>query len=352
MMEPDEKGGKLPWGADLALRTRVPLVLGLCLCSAALPVSAEKVEPLPEGGTGGVAVSPCPRSGAGTRVDSLLTVRITDLTPRFLDFYRAATAEEMGPDDRWGLWRERYGFAAVAPTASGLARARRELEENWEHYPDIMDRVRAAASGIDPDPAPLLERVATLLGLDRPLEVEIILFVGTGRSVAFSMATGDRWQVALPVEQEASRREIAASHEFAHAVHARLAGLEGSWHRSVGHLVLGEGLAMHVARALYPGRGDGSYLGASAEWMEAAEDRHRQILEGVLASIDNATPRAADRFTRGPGPAGMDREAYYAGWVLVDHLLSSGWTLDGLARVPRGLIGRVVEQGLNQLTES
>ncbi len=283
--------------------------------------------------------------------DSLLTLRTTDLTSRFLDFYRAARSPGVGPEERWTLWRERYGFAAVPPTAQGMAQARRQLEESWPDYPGLLDRIRQGAAGMRPDPGEILKKVARLLELDRPLEVEVVAFVGTGPSVAFSMALSDRWRVALPVEQEPSRREIAASHEFAHAVHARLAGLEGSWNRNVGQLVLGEGLAMHVARALFPGQPPGAYVGSTAEWMRAAGDRREEILRGVLASVDNATPRAMDRFTRGPGPAGLDREAYYAGWALVDHLLDSGWTLPSLARVPRGFMARVVERGLEEMLE-
>jgi hypothetical protein len=223
------------------------------------------------------------------------------------------------------------------------------LERNWGSYPALLDRIRKGAAGVQPEPEGLLGEVANLLELDRPLNVEVVIFVGTGPSVAFSMALPDRWQVALPVEQEPSRREIAASHEFAHAVHARLAGLEGSWNRNVGQLVLGEGLAMHVAQALFPGQPPGAYVGSTPEWMEEARNHHEELLRGVLASVDNATPRAMDRFTRGPGPAGFDREAYYVGWVLVEHLLSSGWTLPGLARVPRGLMAKVVERGLEEL---
>jgi hypothetical protein len=200
-----------------------------------------------------------------------------------------------------------------------------------------------------PAPEPVLRRVATFLELDRPLDVELMVFVGTRGGGAFSMSMGDKWRVALPVEQEPSAREISASHEFAHAVHARLAGMEGRWIRGVGQLVLGEGIAMKTAAALYPGRPESAYLGGAADWMAQAREKEREILEGVLGSVDNATSRAMERFTLGPGPAGLSREAYYAGWVLVGHLLDSGWTLPGLARVPRGFAARIAEDGLKEV---
>ena len=281
--------------------------------------------------------------------DTLLTVRISDLTPRFLAFYREA--EGADPDRRWALWRERYAFAAVPPSAQGMALARQQLEESWDGYPALLERIRAGAPGVRPAPEPILRAVAGLLELDRPLDVEVVIFVGTRGGGAFSLSWGEGWRVALPVEQEPGDREISASHEFAHAVHARMAGMEGSWTRSIGQLVLGEGLAMHVARALYPGRPTGDYVGGGRGWLEEARAQEREILEGVLGSIDNATPRAMDRFTLGPGPAGLRREGYYVGWVLVGRLLEQGWTLPALARVPRGLLGGLAERAVREMLD-
>lgn len=299
--------------------------------------------------TSGVRGGPSPKVETETAPDSLLTVTVTDLTPRFLEFYRKARGEQADPDRRWALWREGYAFAAVPPTPQGMALAREQLDESWEGYEGEMDRIRAGAAGMEPAPEPILRRVAAFLELDRPLDVEVVVFVGTRGGGAFSMSVGDGWRVALPVEQEPTAREVSASHEFTHAVHARLSGMEGTWVRSVGQLVLGEGLAMRTAAALYPGRPERAYVGGTEAWMEEAREKERDILEGVLGSVDNATSRAMERFTLGPGPAGLRREAYYAGWVLVGHLLESGWTLPGLARVPRGFAARIVEEGLKDM---
>ena len=284
-----------------------------------------------------------------TSPGNLVSIRISDLTPRFLDFYQAVLSEGASGDRRWGLWRERYGFAAVPSSAAGQARARRQLDESWNDYESLLPRIRAGAEGLRPSLEDLLIPVAEILELDRPMEVEVVLFVGTRGGSAFSMGLGDRWQMALPIEEEPRDREITASHEMAHGVHTELAGLKGVWYRSVGQMVLGEGLAMHVAAALHQGREPWEYTGGGEAWFRASEGKRRTILQGVLDSADNATPRALDRLTLGPGPAGLRREAYYAGWALVEHLLDTGWTLPGLARVPRGLMGRVAERGLREL---
>ncbi|MBE3591321.1 MAG: hypothetical protein IMW98_11025 [Firmicutes bacterium] len=104
-------------------------------------------------------------------------LELVDLTPRFLDFYDAARAERAGPERRWQLWQERYGFAAVPPTPEGQELARRLLDEAWDRYPLVMDRIRAGAAGLQPAPLPVLERVAALLGCPA-VAVRLVVFAG------------------------------------------------------------------------------------------------------------------------------------------------------------------------------
>ena len=52
-----------------------------------------------------------------------------DLSPRFLDFY--AAAQGATPDARFGIWKDRYDFAAVPPTPQGDAIARKLLDAAW-----------------------------------------------------------------------------------------------------------------------------------------------------------------------------------------------------------------------------
>ena len=48
----------------------------------------------------------------------------------------------------------------------------------------------------------------------------------------------------------------------------------------------------------------------------------------------DASGGAVARFTYGPGPAGLEREAYHAGWVVVGELMGTGRSLVELARLP------------------
>jgi len=131
----------------------------------------------------------------------MVELEVVDLTPRFLDFYEAAAGERAGPERRWQLWQERYGFAAVPPTPEGRELARRLLDQAWDRYPEVMDRIRAGAAGLQPAPLPVLERVAALL--DCPaVAVRLVVFVGFLEGNAFGYGHEARPTVCIPVEQD------------------------------------------------------------------------------------------------------------------------------------------------------
>ena len=45
-------------------------------------------------------------------------------------------------------------------------------------------------------------------------------------------------------------------------------------------------------------------------------------------------PEDIQRFTIGPGPAGLEREAYYAGWLVVGDWLAHFMSFFEIARIP------------------
>ncbi len=264
----------------------------------------------------------------------MLALRVSDLAPRFLDFYDAALGA--GAERRWQLWQDLYRFAPVPPTPEGQHLARQMLEAAWPRYPEVMDRIRGGASGVEPAPGPVLQSVAACLGYDGDGTVELTVFVGMLDGGAFCFGRAGTPVVCIPVEQEAAGRARMLPHELTHAVHMLAAGRTGGWERSVGDLVLAEGLATRVTAALLPGRPEADYVGSMAEpdWFARCQAQEAEILRGVRERVAQADAAAVKAFTLGPGPAGLRREAYYAGWVLVGHLLAAGRTLAELAHAP------------------
>ncbi len=287
-----------------------------------------------------------------------VTLNVDDLTPRFLAFYEAAQAEYADADRRWQLWQEHDGFAAVPPTPEGQALARRLLDQAWPHYPGVLDRIKAGAPGMVPAPEPILREVARLLGCDRLLTVRLVVFVGALEGNAFSAVKDGVPIVSVPVEQDPEQRALVLPHEFTHAVHITTAGLPGTWERRIAQLVLEEGLATRTTAALVPGRPQDAYVEAALAsgtpgWFWQCTERETAILGGIREHLADGSSEAVARFTFGGGTTGLEREAYYAGWVVVGHLLDQGWTLATLAKVPEeGMVDLVDGAIRNKLVSS
>jgi hypothetical protein len=284
------------------------------------------------GGFGGVAPTDARAEDVAASIaEAGPRATVVDLTPRFLNFYEAAQGLE--PESRFALWRERYGFAAVPPTPQGQERARRLLDEAFDRYPQAMDRIRAGAAGMALDPQAALDEVAALLGADRAFEVEVIAFVGGFERSAFTFR-GRVPAVAIPVEQDADFQNLVGRHELVHAVHIEIAGLSGAWERSVAQLILQEGLAMRATQAMMPQIPDQEHISSRGDWFEQAMAKRVDILAHARPVLEAADSATVARMAIGPGPAGLRREAYLAGWILVGRLLEEGWSFPQLARVP------------------
>src|SRR5262249_39962665 len=143
-----------------------------------------------------------------------------DLTPKFLHFYDEATQKPLSDDERWGLWKKEYGFAAVPPTPEGQAMARAMLDSAWASYPKALPTIRKGAAGLVPDPHETLASIAALLRPEAPVEMELLVYVGTFDDNAFTTAeNGDSITVALPIESDPDFRTFLMTHEMTHAVH-------------------------------------------------------------------------------------------------------------------------------------
>ncbi|MBP2018497.1 hypothetical protein J2Z79_001908 [Symbiobacterium terraclitae] len=280
------------------------------------------------------------------------TLRMVDLSPRFLKFYELA--ESADPETRWRLWLEHYNIAAVPPTEEGRALARSLLEQNWHRYPEVMDRIRQGAAGFRPDPQQALDATAQALGFDQDLSILFVAFVGMLDRNAWAASMGEHTAVHFPIEsfseEEAS---VFLPHEFAHVLHDRLSGFPGGWLKSVATLLMQEGMAIWTSRAVAPGREEWHYLTLDGPaWVERCREREKQIFQGVLARLQEVSADALQTFTTRTGPAGLEREGYWAGYRAVGHLLDSGFTLAQLARMPEGEYTTRLEAALQVLTTS
>lgn len=286
-------------------------------------------------------------AGAGAAPPGV-RIEIVDRSPKFLAFYDAAVAENADPERRWGLWKELYDFAALPPVPQRDSLARGLLDSAWDRYPGVMDRVRGGGEALRPEFETTLRSVASLLGADT-ITVRMVTYVGALEHNAFFNATNGVLTVVFPVEAEPDAREAMLPHEMAHAVHHRLAGFSEGWERTIARTLFAEGLASRATQAVFPGRPDAAYVEHRAGWYAEASARDRDILRGIAPALRADDSETVMRFTMGRGTTGLEREAYYAGWRVVGHLLEQGRTMADLARIPEDEIPAIVEQALAEL---
>jgi hypothetical protein len=293
------------------------------------------------------------------------TLRVTNLVSGFLAFHEAAAAaqeeerllaeaEERDPDVavladlRRELWEAHLPEAALLlAREAGEGWSPEALEEAWPRYSGVLEAVRGFDGGLSPDPAGVLREVSALLRLDRPLEVHLVLYVGTfDEDPAFRLREGE-FTVLLPVETLPGARRPLLIDLMTRAVHARLAGRPAPGRElSLGqHLVI-RGLALRAFEELNPGRPAQEYLLRPQSWLLEAEQRDGRILDWVRPRISERDPDRLASFLGGGSVTGLAGEFDYAAWRVSGLLLIHGWSLDRLAREPVGDLDPLVREVL------
>ena len=72
-----------------------------------------------------------------------------------------------------------------------------------------------------------------------------------------------------------------------------------------------------------------------------------QILNGIKENMTVNTADAISKFTFGTGTTGLNREAYYAGWVVVGELERQGLSLSKIARASPKVIIELVKKAID-----
>jgi Predicted Zn-dependent protease (DUF2268) len=278
------------------------------------------------------------------------TVDVEDLSPKFLDFYRAATETHSDPEQRWALWKQKYDFAAVPPIAAGQKIARDRLDEAWSKYPNILGRIQHGAAGLTPPPQPLLEQVADLLAATRSVHLKLIAFVGTFHREAFAMGLKDGIStIAIPIEDPDEFHALDMTHEFTHAVEMQQSNWTG---QSVASALFTEGLATRVTEHLLPGSPANIYTASTPEWMQQCTAALPAVLADLKAHLGDEGAEAVSRFTFEKGAAGLKREVYCGGWFVIGKLLKDGRTFAQLGNLSRADAERTAKMTIDQMLAS
>lgn len=186
---------------------------------------------------------------------------------------------------------------------------------------------------IHPAPKQSLDDVCKLLDVDVPIHVRLIAAVGDFDKNAYTFPDRDGVPT-IAAEIEDPDTGMLLTHEFTHAVEAEQAHLSLDWKRSIAHTIFVEGLAMRVVQSLHPGRRDEEYVGEfSPHWFARSMGERENVLADIYPHLSASDPDTVMRYTMGKGSVGIEREAYFAGWLVIGDLLNHGWTFPRLARV-------------------
>jgi len=280
--------------------------------------------------------------------DGPLRVEVIDVSPKFLDFW-AAAKDEPDPDKRFAIWKEKYGIAAVPPGPQGQEIARKLLDAAWDRYPAALDTIRAGARAMRPDPLTTLREVAAVLKPDKPLTVKVVTYVGGFEGNAYTYSQAGLPVVNIPLEMSPADRARVFPHEMTHAVHMSIDHLSGGWERTIGTTAFQEGLAIEVARAVNGGGDIRPFIEMSPGWYAKVEARRRAILQGILPYLDSKDSQTVFRFTMGNGTTGINREAYFVGYLVMEQLHGSGMTWAQIARIPEDRMPDVVRGAIEKI---
>jgi len=296
----------------------------------------------------GTAHAEKPQPLKTTLTEGVLTVDVVDLSPQFLAFYAAAKGAP-DADARFKLWQDLYGFAAVPPTPQGEAMARRLVDGAWTRWDEAVPMAKAGEAGMRPQPLAILHKVAQALGADAPIHVQLITYVGGFEDNAFSYR-GDLPVVAIPLESSPEKRSRFIAHEGTHAIHMLVGNLSGGWERSVAATMLQEGLAMHVTREVFPGLPVTAYVANDPAWWDASRAKERVILEDLRDKLAKSDSDTVFSVTMARSPkSGLDREAYYGGWRVVEQLRRDGLSLAQIARIPEADMPARADKALGEI---
>lgn len=185
-----------------------------------------------------------------------------------------------------------------------------------------------------------------MLGYDGPINIVVVYFVGGFENNPFvAPVDEERLALCLPVESDSS--DILLAHELTHIVHARIAKLTGEWERTIASTVLQEGLAAQVSKAVVPGEPDESYIEHKKGWLQSCRENKTEILTNIIPFLKEASSETVAKFTFGNGATNHEREAYYVGWEIVQHLIDNGATFEEIASIAEDHMPEYVNKAID-----
>jgi len=276
---------------------------------------------------------------------SQINIKVVNHVEKFLTFYQLA--KDCDEHRVWELWKEHYNFAAVPPGEQGEKMAQELLKNAWHMYPSIIDNLIKWKPDVE-KAKHYLKKVTDLLNYNQDIDIVLVYFVGAFDHNPFVAPINDG-KIALCMPVEDSKEDIMLTHELTHIVHSKTAELAVEWERSLATVIIQEGLAMHVSKRLVPNYPIEDYVEHKKGWLVDCKKQAKEIIQGLLPVLEETSYEKVFQFTMGHGTTGCEREAYYVGWVLVEHMLKHEYSFEKIAAIKQKDMPDTIRQHLHHL---
>ncbi|MEH6461673.1 hypothetical protein [Chitinimonas sp. JJ19] len=267
-----------------------------------------------------------------------LEVKVRDLSPLFLDFYKVASAPvvqapaapaapaadgkqaapaapavpvESESDRRWRLFKKIYNVSAHEDDAA----TRAALEAAWPRYAAALPQINAGFDGIAAEPADAIDALSAQYFLDKPFSVRWITYVGAFEGRVWSQEADGIVNVNLPLEVDAKTRALPLHRILSKVMQDKNAHF-GSQPRNLAELLISEGVQAHVLRSTVPGHTVETYLNLSTEQVAQVNSNRKATISNIITKLGDGSAATLANYT-GEHLA----QTRYVGWLLVDYLV-------------------------------
>lgn len=268
-----------------------------------------------------------------------LEVKVRDLSPLFLDFYKVASSPvvqapaapatpaadgkqaavpaapavpvESEGDRRWRLFKKIYNVSAHEDDAA----TRAALEAAWPRYAAALPQINAGFDGIAAEPAEAIDALSAQYFLDKPFSVRWITYVGAFEGRVWSQEADGIVNVNLPLEVDAKTRALPLHRILSKVMQDKNAHF-GSQPRNLAELLISEGVQAHVLRSTVPGHKVETYLNLNAEQLAQASSNRKATISTIITKLGDGSAA-----TMGSYAGEQLAQTRYVGWLLVDYLV-------------------------------
>ncbi|GAB3250421.1 hypothetical protein [Chitinimonas naiadis] len=306
---------------------------------------------------------------AAQKAPAVIDVKVRDFSGRFMDFYEAASRPmpvpppaptpapsadgkqaaapatppappvpmETEEDRRWRFYKLGYDFAPL----TGNDATRPLLNNAWPRYAAVAPQIKTGFDGVATELSEMSQNMAAQFGLDKPLSIRYITYVGLFDGKVWSEPDTDRTNIYVPLEVDAATRALPLAKIMGRLMLDKSAAF-GAQPRNLAELLIAEGAYAHALQAVVPGKPLEVYLGLTTEQLAKAKDARKTDLKNMIDKL-------ADSSVLSSYSGENIALARYAGWLVVESFVKQNASYADMIRQKPSDLVRVSQVAIANL---